>query len=91
MLKHGIRFKVGISSNHSTDKDNLLLYRLYATKYQILLDKHIMCNTFTYNIIAELTSSFFKKKLIVVKNARNKQKYTILFGSLLPELTMYLY
>lgn len=91
MLKHGIRFKVEISSNHSTDKDDLLLYRLYATKYQILLDKHIMCNTVTYNIIVEIVITIFKKKLILVKNAHNKQKYTILFGSLLPELTMYLY
>lgn len=61
MLKHAIRSKVEISSNHSTDKDNLLLYRLYATKYQILLDKHIMCNTFTYNIIAKLSSPFLRK------------------------------
>lgn len=61
MLKRGIRLEVEISSNHSTDKDNLLLYRLYATKYQILLDKHIMCNTFTYNIIVELSSSFLRK------------------------------
>lgn len=61
MLKRGIRLEVEISSDHSTEKDNLLLYRLYATKYQILLDKHIMCNTFTYNIIAELSSSFLRK------------------------------
>lgn len=61
MLKHAIRFIVEISSNHSTDKDNLLLYRLYATKYQILFDKHIVCNTFTYNIIAELSSASLRK------------------------------